>query len=439
MLTAFFIYLGIEDKIHLFFAIIVFGVFLWLLKKHQQIRKQIQSFRGLIRINQNELDYLNNDLSAFDDGKEYVDTSHLFSNDLDIFGKNSLFVHINRCTTLSGKKKLAEELEASQAENVLPKQKAIQELSHKIDWRQEFAVNGSGISENPNFLKQLSNWQKKDSKNFALLSPFILYPLAALSIVLLMHWFYDTTFEHFKWFLWAFGLNFILVLTQFKKIKSEAAELEDISNSLELHSDLLLQIENIQLQSDLLNELQSKIKTSGPAASDALKKLSRIVNGFNQLNNPVAVFFTNGLYHFHLNVLRQLYKWKQENGNRISEWMEVIADFDKMNSIANYVYNHPEYCIPIVAEESTFNALQMGHPLLDPNKRVDNDINFEENKYIVLTGSNMSGKSTFLRSIGLNLVLMKIGSTLCADKFMAHTFTLLSSMRQVDSLDKEES
>src|SRR5690606_4740722 len=152
-------------------------LFFWMWKKHQKVRLDTKRLKTLVQINEDDISYLEGKLDPFDGGSEYIDPNHLYAVDLDIFGKNSLFAHLNRTSTLSGKKRLADELANPTTDNIPQKQQAIKELSLKIDWRQNFAVDGKLMEENPNLHTSINYWLKKDSRKNWVVSAHLLYPL----------------------------------------------------------------------------------------------------------------------------------------------------------------------------------------------------------------------------------------------------------------------
>jgi DNA mismatch repair ATPase MutS len=167
--------------------------------------------------------------------------------------------------------------------------------------------------------------------------------------------------------------------------------------------------------------------------------LARILNQFDTILNPFAAIIMNGLFQYHLHALFGLEKWKINYGHKVMLWFTTIGAFEALASIANFAYNHPDFTMPIVSNNVELDLKNVGHPLIDFNKRINNDIVFRDTKFVVLTGSNMSGKSTFLRTLGVNLIIAKLGSPVCADRFVFHPFNLFVSMRVNDSLQNDES
>lgn len=436
----FYLYLDADNYAYLFGSGLLVFIFTRALILHVKLRKNLRRTKLYIKLNQEELDYLNGSPYPDNKGNEFKDPEHIFSNDLDLFGSNSLFQHLNRTISFKGRGFMVERLKQNDTnKDIQETQESVKELREKLDWRQKFRVIGQEEEEEKEVESHLKIWLRNQNQKPFISSLFILLPIAAVGIGLLLNWIIFPTIEHFNWFSYVFMLNLFFVFSQFKLIKNEYAQLSGISKSLNAYSELLEIIENESFSSKRLNELKKKIVLEDKKASKALKELSKILDGFDQLNNVVALVVTNGLYHFHLHSLRKIIDWKSKNGEDIFEWLDAIAEFDYQSSLANYSFNHSDYIFPQPSSNVEFSAKNVGHPLLKSEKRIDNSISFDGFQYVLLTGSNMSGKSTFLRTLGLNLVLMKMGAPVCAEEFSSFPFVLLTSMKLVDSIEKEES
>jgi DNA mismatch repair ATPase MutS len=147
----------------------------------------------------------------------------------------------------------------------------------------------------------------------------------------------------------------------------------------------------------------------------------------------------NGIALYHLHVYRRLIKWKKKHAQHVNDWLDVIGEFESLGSLANFSYNNPNFAYPTINTNDVIGFTDLGHPLIDRETRVDNSVSFEHQKFIILTGSNMSGKSTFLRSLGINMVLGSIGSCICASSATITPSKVWVSMRMSDSLDENES
>ncbi len=414
-------------------------VFVVLIFVHVGLRKKKRQKQYLLRVNENELRYLKGDLAPFAAGDTYRDSQHLFSHDLDLFGEFSLFQHINRTSTAAGEKHLAEELMEPAIDKINEKQQAIRELTGKLDWRQQFGAAGMAVEENQSIRVMLEIWLASKAKPSLFSNKWFLYALVGVVVILLFNFLRVTSLQNFNILTYALGFNLLLVFSQFKAIKKEYDMLNKVSRVLAKYADLLILIEQEDWQSAELKGLKRKLENNNEKAATALGKLAKLLDGFDQMNNAIAVVLSNGFAHYHLHVLRQLFTWKQQHGVHINTWIEVLAQFDSYHSVANFSFNHPEFSYPTVSEKPVLQVTELGHPLLAPDKCVVNDIDFNSFNFSVLTGSNMSGKSTFLRSLGANLVLAKMGAPVCANNFVFYPYRLLSSMKLADSLNREES
>jgi DNA mismatch repair ATPase MutS len=167
--------------------------------------------------------------------------------------------------------------------------------------------------------------------------------------------------------------------------------------------------------------------------------LSELFSRMDTINNLMTATVLNGTFLFNLHVLKALLKWKNNYSTELEKWITIIGEFEALNSLANLAYNNPDFVFPEINSEYKIGFSDLSHPLLNPATRVGNDTHFYPQSYMILTGSNMSGKSTFLRSLGINMVLGGIGSVVCASKANMHPLPVLVSMRLSDSLADSES
>ncbi|MGB0175963.1 MAG: MutS-related protein [Owenweeksia sp.] len=437
-------YLFLErgDELWVGMAFIAIVTFIALIMKHSELKKRKKRLENLELLNRNELQYLNGDEVDFPDGQEYSDPDHLYSNDLDIFGPHSLFYHLNRTATLKGRARLARSLSyPAQAATILSKQQAIKELATGLDWRHNFIAAGMDVEEDVRMEDKIRQWleSSKQDANSLLLNFTSRIVLATVAISLGLYFAVLPTAAHFNWFMYAFGFNLLLVFSQFRHIKKEYTMLNGIAPSLHMYAELIKAVEERSFESIALKDIQQELTTDKGKASQAIKKLGRLLDGFDQMNNVVALLLTNGLYLYHLHVLNGLYRWKKAYGGHISGWLNAISETDHLVSLANFAGNYRNYSYPEITDSITFEGEGLGHPLIQKEKRVTNSLDLNDFKYVVLTGSNMSGKSTFLKTLGLNLVLARAGAPVCAKRFSTYPFTILTSMKLADSIAREES
>jgi DNA mismatch repair ATPase MutS len=214
------------------------------------------------------------------------------------------------------------------------------------------------------------------------------------------------------------------------------------SKILNRYAQSLILIENTRFNSEYLTGLQKKlIAHEGKIPSKAIYQLSVILNYMDSNLNILVSIFLNGLFMFNLHLLLKVEKWKKQNQNHVPEWFDSIADFDALCSLANFGYNNPEFLYPEpVNDEFAFSAENLGHPLISAEQRVVNDIEINGwNQFAIITGANMSGKSTFLRTLGVNYILAMAGAPVCASKLSFSPIQIHSSIRTSDSLVKHES
>ena len=172
-----------------------------------------------------------------------------------------------------------------------------------------------------------------------------------------------------------------------------------------------------------------------------MKDFSKALDAFDQRNNMLFGFFANGLLLWDLKQSFRIEKWITNYARNVEEWFDVIAFFDAQNSLANYVFNSPNYSFPSINNNDTeiINAENLGHPLLKTLDRIDNNFSITKNDFFIITGANMAGKSTFLRTISLSIVMANIGLPICATKSNYNPIKLITSMRNSDSLIDNES
>jgi DNA mismatch repair ATPase MutS len=188
-----------------------------------------------------------------------------------------------------------------------------------------------------------------------------------------------------------------------------------------------------------LQRLQQGLKTGNIPASVSIAKLGSLFNYLETVINLIVSILLNGLFLFHIHILFALEKWKLQNGKLIMPWLELLGEIEALNSFANLSFNNKNFCQPLVTDEENLTVVNMGHPLIRSEKRINNSISFAQHRFVILTGSNMSGKSTFLRTLGINVVLARAGSVVCADQFFFYPYEVNVSMRISDSLQDSES
>ncbi len=422
----------------------VAGTFLFLLlfyrfvSWHQGIKKKETHNRRLHEINLNELRALDYDFSPFADGEAFINADHPYAIDLDIFGPHSIYQACNRTVSTLGARQLAHLLVVpASVEKIRQRQKAILELSEQINWRQDFQALGAGAAEDEKHVQLLKDWLKEPlffkGKNW-LKTMLVLVPIwmtagTVLSFTLL-------PLESMIFFILFPAILLRNTYQQINELHNRTARAVDI---LEKYAGLIRHIEQQTFEASLLKSLHDHFSKENKVASASIRRLAYIISQLNVRFNPFAILLN--LYAlWDLQWMRQLDRWKQQNGALLLSWFDGLKKIDALTSMATLHYNHPDWIFPEVILQDQVEAIEMGHPLLHQDKRVPNDLDLPTNGHIkLITGSNMGGKTTFLRTLGLNVVLAMAGLPVCARRFHLPPLWVYTSMRTQDSLHESTS
>ncbi|WP_269225658.1 MutS-related protein [Flavobacterium eburneipallidum] len=435
-----FYYIKTNEILYLVLAIVFFVGFVFLMRLHTRLSFQKQLTSALLKINENEISFLKRAKNPFENGVEFNDFQHSYAYDLDIFGEHSLFQNLNRTATFIGKKTLASQLlTLNSNEKIHENQEAIQELKSKIDWRQDFLALGIITNDSKEQFQELLHWNHRKSIPFSKSMMLLIYAVPAVLAGLILGYF----ITHYNFLLSYAGYVFIInlmILGKFRKqIQTEIANTYSIDTIINQYSLLLQKIENESFESSKLVSLQKQLYFKEAKASTYLKELSELFSKMDSIANVVTAVLFNGTFLYNLHILKALINWKHTHQQTLESWLEVIGEFEMLNSLANLAYNNPDFVFPEINSDYKISFSNLSHPLLNPETRVGNDTHFYPQSFVILTGSNMSGKSTFLRSLGINMVLGGIGSVVCASKSTMHPLPVLVSMRLSDSLSDSES
>ena len=436
----YFLYLMMYQKNHLygFVSLAFIIVFIIIVNIYLKVQSKIAYHKTFKQINTDEISFLEGN-HQFNNGVEYQNPQHAFSYDLDLFGSNSIFQFTNRTGTFLGKDALAKSLqEIPTEESILKKQEAVKELSEKLNFRQHFQTLSllAGTTEKEDLA--IKNWTEAISEKpkgfmqfFAILIPVLLLISIAGSV-------FDWHPVFTKLTVFFFTLNLLLIGYFSQHILKEIGKSDRIANSLQQYSKMIHAFETEKFQSVYLNDLQSKLQSNQKTAFQIVTNLANCFEKLNTIANLFVFIALNGTFQYHFWVYKKLLKWKENHQQDLWQFMEIIGEVEALNSLANFAYNNPEYQYPTI----TSNQIKMedlGHPLISKDKRVRNTIDFSKKRFVILTGSNMSGKSTFLRTVGINLVLSYAGAPIDAKQAIVYPLPLWVSMRLTDSLSDSES
>lgn len=423
------------------YAILAFvlgiALFLFLVTRYVNLFSKKEKIQALRDINQLELDVLAGDLSRLPDGDEFKNPNHYYSYDIDLFGKKSFFQFLNRTGTQAGKTELAKILTANDTDAIEAKQKAIQELALLTDWTQNFRAIASLIKTEIS-LQYIVKWAKEHNSFLPKFMQYIPAVFGIGTIFIGVAVYFDvlpTTF----FYIW-FGLGLSLTGKHLKKINKLYHDVNQLKDTFVQNQQLLALIENQTFKANLLLHKKKQIEESAKKASVILKEFSGALASFDYRNNIIFAIFGNGLFLWDIKQTIRIEKWLVSYKDKINDWFETLAFFDAQISLANYVANHEDYVFPIITTNPECIAAEaLGHPLLAAKKRIDNGFTINNNEFYIITGANMAGKSTFLRTVSLSIIMANSGLPVCAKTMQYNPIKLITSMRTSDSLSDDES
>lgn len=436
----YFLYLMMYEKNHLygFVSLALIVAFIIVVNIYLKVQSKIAYHKTLKQINTDEISFLEGN-HQFNNGVEYQNPQHAFSYDLDLFGSNSIFQFVNRTGTFLGKHALAKSLQQIPTEeSILKKQEAVKELSEKLNFRQHFQTLSllAGTTEKED--QAIKSWTETITEKpkafiqfFAILIPVLLLISIAGSV---FHWYPVFT----KLTVFFFTLNLLLMGYFSQYVLKEIGKSDRIANSLLQYSKMLQAFETETFQSIYLNDLQAQLKSNQKTAYQSVTQLANHFEKLNTIANLFVFIALNGTFQYHFWVFKKLLKWKENHQHNLWQFMKIIGEVEALNSLANFAYNNPEYLYPAI-KSNQIKMEDLGHPLISKDKRVKNTIDFSQKRFVILTGSNMSGKSTFLRTVGINLVLSYAGAPIDAKNALIYPLPLWVSMRLTDSLSDSES
>ncbi|MFY9150803.1 MAG: hypothetical protein WAO52_02225 [Prolixibacteraceae bacterium] len=431
----------VNEILALAVSILLLASFLFLIKKFIQSEKLLNYNLRLVEINKNEIKAIQRDYSSFDPGNEFIDPHHDYSYDLDLFGPNSFFQFLNRTSTHSGKKQLAKLLNKSKRteEEILENQSAIQELVRELNWRQQFLASGKETEE-PGISNRIEasigrTTELKSAKTLKIILnilPFVTVILIGLSI-----W----GITERSYYLPAVFVQWALFVIYSKTISKFNKQFESQAKSLDRYAGLLRLIETKSFESKKLNRLKHGLSVQEKTASTITYELHKILNEFDYRQNIIVGFVLNSLFLWDIRCLIKLNDWQRNYSGELAKWLEIIAEMDALISLANLNYNHPDWVTPKPARSGFhLSARDLGHPLIDENRCVRNSFDLSgDEQIVIITGANMAGKSTFLRTVGVNLVLASMGCNVCSTNFEFQPVRVFTNMRTSDNLMNDES
>lgn len=417
--------------------VLICVIFFFIVQLHNKLSALKEENEQLVKIYENEL--ITHEDNLFGNGEEFIDNNHPYSSDLDLFGKKSIFNLINRTVTFEGKNILADwMLNIEGNKQIIEKrQLLIKELSKKINFKEQFLSTFFLSKDAKSESKAIVEWISR-FKFYFVEKKMLRLLLLLLSLITSISIIFSFVNSYFL------GIAFILIAINLYigiKLKKRVDYIHEHSSKQEKlfkkYSLLIQLIKKEKFKSNHFQELQKKLLNEMYSEKE-LKILSNYIKNLDYRLNLLLSFPLNTIFFWEIHYCFKIEKWMKKNASKVSDWLGIIGEFDALISLSILHFNNSEWSFPIIKEgvEQYIDTEAMGHPLILKNNRKNNDYKLiGSGKFDIITGSNMAGKSTFLRTIGVNTILALIGSSVCAKSFTITPIKLITYMRVNDSLE----
>lgn len=437
VLLAYYFYKG-ESIAYLISSIVIsVGIFIVVAYYHNKRIQEKREYEIYININRNGINRIKGTFKEREDkGEEFLSDEHPFASDLDVFGRNSLFQMINSTKTKFGRAKLSQMLNLNaipSREEILKKQEAINELGKKVEWRQRLEVKSTIKKSGTKDINELLEWanRKSEIKPLFKIVPYLFIAITMISIVLVV-----LKVLPISYVILVFMINYLVVKILTKDLVQIIKLFDKHKKDIEAYTNLLILIENENFDSVLLKELKNKMNSSGKSCVEEMKALKKLVDWLGDSSSNAYYLLLNVTVLSDTFILRNLEEWRRLNGHKLEAWLNVMGEFEALSSISNLSFDFDEWSYPTISNLDVVEGINIGHPMLGERAVVNSFTLNHDSKVALITGSNMSGKSTFLRTIGLNLLLSYIGAPTCSNGFTCGVFSIYTCMRTKDNLEE---
>lgn len=403
---------------------------------------RIKAFSNICRVYVKEQKWLDGDFEGFDDGGRFVNPNHEYTYDMDVFGSQSIYQRMCRCVTSGGADELAEILSSCALGSGVKveidrRRDAVEEMVDKVDWRVEFMSYGQeNVMDTSGILRSLNMLRSMKIGSFisqrwtfvvawaAIVSFYTCVMLSVLSLV---------SVSATVWF----GILLMvstLILTS-GPLRRMSRDISNLHGQLKAYIQLVNVILKLEPISAYNRRTWSTLTADGVGALDSFRELDYILDAIARRNNVIGMLLVNMLFLNDFFLLRRILKWQKRCAPNVESWIEAVSDIDAWVSMATFCYNNPQMASPEIIDGGgvSLRAKEMSHPFLG-SSGVTNDFTIEDGNFYIITGANMAGKSTFLRSLGVNYILAMAGMPVFAEHFAVSVFGLFSSMRTSDNL-----
>lgn len=440
LITAAVCALVVEQSTGLWYAGALLSLIVYFLIRHfdDKNKEQITHLSALLLVYEKELKALEGDFSPFETGEKYIDPKHPFTFDLDIFGSDSLYNRVCRTISSGGSDALASSFSRTSPldkDEILQRVALQKELAEQdLEWRMEFLALGerNGQIDTRAVGRSIENVSSLSMPGWygsavSLVMAWVLIVGVCSSVVLAALDVIPASIPLW-WVMVQYVVVFFCCKQTLDQIDSHGGKLR---SHLVAYSHILQLIARRRFHSVLGNQMQSQLADALPSFT----QLERILKEYDRRGNFLGLFFTDAFMLSDFFLVRSFLKWKSTYMVKMEEWMGIVSELDAAVSMADFRYNHPEATDAEIVDGSPvlFEAKNLHHPFLGA-KAVKNDFTIHDDNYYIITGANMAGKSTFLRSLGVNYILAMSGMPVFASSLKVSRFQLFSSMRTTDDL-----
>jgi hypothetical protein len=433
-LAAVFFFIGGIAARHIsLWTLIPVGIFVLLEVTHGRVMQRLRRCSRLCAFYERGLSRLDNTwMGTGETGERFLDASHLYARDLDMFGKGSLFELLCTARTRAGEQTLAGWLlQPASAEEISARQVAIVELRERLDLREDLAVRGESVRVGiqPDALVA---WAEAEGLFASITERVTATVLAALWILSLVAW------ALWGWLAVALASSLLNVWFSYRyrdRQRNFVKPLEDAARDVGLLAEVLARLEREKFVSAKLVDLQANLRTQGIAPSAALARIRKLVDGLESRRNPF-LGFVDPFVFWTVQLSFALEAWRQKFGPSLRGYVAAVGEMEALLALAGYAYENPDDVFAELTEETPcFDAHEFAHPLIPANRAVRSDLKLDrELQLMIISGPNMAGKSTFVRAVGTNAVLALCGAPVRARRLRISRLRVCASICILDSL-----
>jgi hypothetical protein len=438
-LLFFYALLGVNSGLAYAVLAIFTGGFILVYQRHLATNKKIKQKEVLKKVFENERSILEGKGNLFGDGAGFKDWQHAYAEDLDLFGSHSLFEWMNRSLTIEGKHKLAGWLmgKDSDKRDLPAQQEAVAELSHMEKFREKLLIESVYLNKEEYAQETIIQWFAGFRFHFQKIKKFSIllkFTSAVLLLLIPLAFVFDLVYiVLFAALILSMAFNF----SYFRKVNQLHARISKQSELFGNYATLINIISKESFSAPKLRSIQKELNQPAQIVQE-LRKLAKLIEQLDYRLNAYVAFFLNLFFFWDIQKSISIEAWLMRNQHKVAEWLSPIAELDALLSISLFKFHHPSYTFPRFSDHKSvvISAKALGHPLIDPQQRVDNDYEISGlGHFDIITGSNMAGKTTFLRTLGINAVLAYIGAPVCAKEMLLSRFHIMTYMRITDSLE----